>query len=85
MKTIAIAFQLRIVDVHSQVPRFKVGALADQQVRAVSQIDPRLAEAAQLGFSRCVLPKGNRARVCKGGLELCEVANVGAAMDALFA
>ena len=55
------------------------------EVRAVSQIDPRLAEAAQLGFSRCVLPKGNRARVCKGGLELCEVANVGAAMDALFA
>src|SRR5204863_8627783 len=25
------------------------------EVRAVSQIDPRLAEAAQLGFSRCVL------------------------------
>src|SRR5438067_6170349 len=55
------------------------------EVRAVSQIDQRLAEAAQLGFSRCVLPKGNRARICKGGLELCEVANVGAAMDALFA
>jgi DNA repair protein RadA/Sms len=55
------------------------------EVRAVSQIDPRLAEAAQLGFSRCVLPKGNRARSCKSALELCEVANVGAAMDALFA
>jgi DNA repair protein RadA/Sms len=55
------------------------------EVRAVSQIDQRLAEAAQLGFSRCVLPKGNRARVSKGGLELREVANVGAAMDALFA
>src|SRR5207245_10108398 len=32
------------------------------EVRAVGQIDQRLAEAAQLGFSRCVLPKGNRLR-----------------------
>jgi DNA repair protein RadA/Sms len=55
------------------------------EVRAVSQIDQRLAEAAQLGFSRCVLPKGNRARVGKGSLELCEVSNVGDAMHVLFA
>src|SRR5204863_7376973 len=55
------------------------------EVRAVGQIEQRLAEAAQLGFTRCVLPRGNRARVGKGGLELCEVSNVGDAMDALFA
>jgi len=32
------------------------------EVRAVAQIEQRLAEAAQLGFTRCVLPEGNRAR-----------------------
>jgi len=54
------------------------------EVRAVGQIDQRLAEAAQLGFSRCVLPKGNRVRA-GSALELCGVSNVGEAMDALFA
>jgi len=55
------------------------------EVRAVGQIDQRLAEAAQLGFSRCVLPEGNRARAVGAPLELRGVANVGDAMDALFA
>jgi DNA repair protein RadA/Sms len=55
------------------------------EVRAVGQIDQRLAEAAQLGFTRCVLPEGNRARASSAPLELCGVANVGEAMDALFA
>ena len=55
------------------------------EVRAVGQVDQRLAEAAQLGFSHCVLPEGNRARVASAPLELCGVANVGQAMDALFA
>jgi len=55
------------------------------EVRAVGQVDQRLAEAAQLGFSRCVLPEGNRARAASAPLELCGVANVGDAMDALFA
>jgi DNA repair protein RadA/Sms len=55
------------------------------EVRAVSHIDARLAEAAQLGFSRCVLPEGNRARASPSALELCGVATVQQAMDALFA
>ena len=55
------------------------------EVRAVGQIDQRLAEAAQLGFSRCVLPKGNRVRDAGNTLELRGVSNVGEAMDALFA
>jgi DNA repair protein RadA/Sms len=54
------------------------------EVRAVGQIEQRLAEAAQLGFTRCVLPEGNRARVRKTPLELCGVATVGQAMAALF-
>jgi DNA repair protein RadA/Sms len=55
------------------------------EVRAVGQIDQRIAEAAQLGFSRCVLPEGNRARAAGAPLELRGVANVGDAMEALFA
>jgi len=55
------------------------------EVRAVGQIDQRLAEAAQLGFSRCVLPKGNRVRDAGNTIELRGVSNVGEAMDALFA
>src|SRR3954447_3417583 len=54
------------------------------EVRAVGQIEQRLAEAAQLGFSRCVLPEGNRARTLDAPLELCGVGTVGAAMEALF-
>ena len=55
------------------------------EVRAVGQIDQRLAEAAQLGFARCVLPEGNRARAIGAPLRLHGVANVGDAMNALFA
>src|SRR3954468_7747909 len=44
------------------------------EVRAVGQRDQRLAEAAQLGFSRCGLPAGNRARAAAVPLELCGVA-----------
>src|SRR5256886_4420483 len=46
------------------------------EVRAVGQLDQRLAEAAQLGFSRCLLPEGNRSRALGAPLELCGVASV---------
>ena len=55
------------------------------EVRAVGQIEQRLAEAAQLGFTRCVLPEGNRARLRGAPLELCGVSTLGQAMEALFA
>jgi DNA repair protein RadA/Sms len=54
------------------------------EVRAVGQIEQRLAEAAQLGFTRCVLPEGNRARLRGPPLELSGVATVGQAMEALL-
>ncbi|HUJ24826.1 MAG TPA: DNA repair protein RadA [Myxococcales bacterium] len=55
------------------------------EVRAVGQVEPRLAEAAQLGFTRCVLPEGNRARSRQSPLEMHGVNTIGEAMDALFA
>jgi DNA repair protein RadA/Sms len=54
------------------------------EVRAVGQIEQRLAEAAQLGFTRCILPEGNRARSRAAPLELCGVATMGEAMSLLF-
>ena len=36
------------------------------EVRAVSQMDARLKEAAKLGFSRVLMPK-HRGRAAKGG------------------
>ena len=55
------------------------------EVRAVGQIDQRLAEAAQLGFTRCVLPNGNKSRLRSAPLELRGVSTLAEAMEALFA
>ena len=54
------------------------------EVRAVGQIEQRLSEAAQLGFTSCVLPEGNRARVRGAPMALCGVSTLGEAMDAIF-
>jgi DNA repair protein RadA/Sms len=55
------------------------------EVRAVAQPEVRLAEAAKLGFSRCVLPELNRTRlVGSAGIELIGVRDVEAALDALL-
>jgi DNA repair protein RadA/Sms len=55
------------------------------EVRAVGQIEQRLAEAAQLGFTRCVLPAGNRTRARQETLTMHGVKTVGEAMETLFA
>ncbi len=54
------------------------------EVRAVSQIEARLAEAAQLGFDRCVLPRGNARRLGSVPLELVPVDTVQEAVERLF-
>jgi DNA repair protein RadA/Sms len=54
------------------------------EVRGVSQIEPRLAEAAQLGFKRCILPAGNARRLASAPLELCPASTVSEAIDHLF-
>jgi len=50
----------------------------------VSQVEQRLAEAAQLGFRRCVLPESNARRLQEAPLELQPAATVAAAMEALM-
>jgi DNA repair protein RadA/Sms len=55
------------------------------EVRAVAQPDLRLAEAAKLGFRRCVLPEPNRARLTGAvDLELVGVRDVEGALEALL-
>ncbi len=46
------------------------------EVRAVTQPEPRIGEAAKLGFSQCILPSGNLRRLSPGTMELQGVATV---------
>ena len=55
------------------------------EVRAVSQIEQRLSEAAQLGFTRCILPAGNAKRLGSPPLALLPVASVSEALEQIFA
>ena len=56
------------------------------EVRAVSQVEMRLKEAAKLGFRRCLLPEGNLAKLEPvASIELIGVREVGEALDAVLA
>ena len=54
------------------------------EVRAVAQMEPRLAEAGKMGFVRAVLPKGSARRVESRGVKLLAVETLGEALEALF-
>jgi DNA repair protein RadA/Sms len=54
------------------------------EVRAVGQVEPRLAEAAKMGFTRVVLPKGSARRLEERRLKAVGVETLGEALDALF-
>ncbi len=54
------------------------------EVRAVAQIEPRLAEAGKMGFGRAVLPKGSARRVESRGVKLLPVETLGEALEVLF-
>lgn len=55
------------------------------EVRAVSQVDTRVREAAKLGFVRCILPQSSRRQLSAAdGVELLGVKSVAEAWDLLF-
>jgi len=54
------------------------------EVRAVTQPEIRVREAAKLGFSRCILPAGSLKHVRVRGVELIGVASVADALEHLF-
>jgi DNA repair protein RadA/Sms len=55
------------------------------EVRAVSQPELRVSEAARLGFERCLLPASNCAAIeAPAHLTLCPVRTAQEALDLLF-
>ncbi len=55
------------------------------EVRAVSQITPRIKEAARLGFARCIVPKNNLKNTSlQTGIDVVGVETMREAMECLF-
>jgi DNA repair protein RadA/Sms len=54
------------------------------EVRAVAQVEVRLAEAAKMGFRRVVLPSGSARRLEERRLEVLGVDSLSEALQALF-
>jgi len=56
------------------------------EVRGITQAARRVREAAQMGFRRCILPKGNvdSPEMTAAGCELVGVGNLGEVLDELF-
>jgi DNA repair protein RadA/Sms len=80
----AVASSLRNRPIHGDAVVFGEVGLAGE-VRATSQAPLRVREAAQLGFTRCILPDGNIARGdIPKGIDVVEVRTVGEALDALM-
>jgi DNA repair protein RadA/Sms len=54
------------------------------EVRGIGNMDTRMAEAAKMGFQRCILPSRNRKQQTAGGIQVVGVGNVSEAIEALF-
>jgi DNA repair protein RadA/Sms len=56
------------------------------EIRAITQAPRRIREAEQMGFSRCLLPKGNLDghEATDGGCHVVGVTTIGEALDLLF-
>jgi DNA repair protein RadA/Sms len=56
------------------------------EVRAVNQMDRRVAECARMGFKFCIIPRANLKQLGQvSGIKVMGVGNVREAMDAIFA
>jgi DNA repair protein RadA/Sms len=81
----AVASSVRNRPIQERTAVFGEVGLAGE-VRAVSQSALRVREAAQMGFTRCILPAGNCAPSdAPDGMELVGVKSVGEALDQLLA
>jgi DNA repair protein RadA/Sms len=80
---VAVASSLREVPLDPHLVVFGEVGLTGE-VRAVTQVDARLREAAKLGFRRCLLPQANcQPAPPTAGLELCGVGTVAEALQVL--
>jgi DNA repair protein RadA/Sms len=79
-----VASSLRNRPIRPDVVVFGEVGLAGE-VRACSQAALRVREAAQLGFTRCLVPEGNLAASdVPAGISVVGVRTVAEALDALF-
>ena len=80
----AVASSLRNRPIRAATAVFGEVGLAGE-VRSATQAALRLREAAQMGFTRCIMPDGNCAPdEAPAGCELVPVRNVGEALDQLM-
>ena len=82
----SVASSLRNRAVRPKTAVFGEVGLAGE-VRAVTQAARRVREAAQMGFTRCILPRGNldpRDLPAADSREMVGVGTIGEALDALF-
>ena len=79
---LAIASSVKDRPVHADIAFFGEVGLSGE-LRAVSQLEPRLKEAAKLGFKRCVLPRTRQLKggVVPKGLEVIECRTLQEAID----
>ncbi|HON60200.1 MAG TPA: DNA repair protein RadA [Smithella sp.] len=55
------------------------------EVRAISQMEVRIKEAARLGFNRCLIPKTNATRLTKNPqMEICKIGSLKDMLEYLF-
>jgi DNA repair protein RadA/Sms len=80
----AVASSVRNRPIKASTAVFGEVGLAGE-VRGISQAALRVREAAQMGFTRCIVPHGNCSpEDTPGGCELVTVRNVSEALDALM-
>ena len=84
----AVTSSLRDMPIHHRTMVMGEVGLGGE-VRGVSQAEVRIREAAKLGFTRCLLPERNLAKLDGAGriagVELIGVEEVGEALDAVLA
>jgi DNA repair protein RadA/Sms len=55
------------------------------EVRAVSQLEVRVKEAARLGFSRCLVPKTNAMQLTRmAKMDVCAINTLAELLENLF-
>jgi DNA repair protein RadA/Sms len=74
------SLQNKAIDAHTLILG-EVGLAGE--VRAVAQIEPRLAEAAKMGFKRAILPKGSARRLENAKLQVLGVESLSEALALL--
>ena len=80
----AVASSVRNRPIKEKTAMFGEVGLAGE-VRGTTQAPLRVREAAQMGFTRCVIPPGSCSPVdLPGGIELVEVRTVSEALDAVI-